>query len=1136
MKLSPVELFADAKPGFNHVVAKQVYDAIMKCEDDESAAFMTRAIVFDVLDRDVIRHADFIQKTMDEHIQKKYETIRKNLAREYVTRRMQNKDIAELAKLATTMAMVMQPIAKADDFQDRSLRASKQRRAESGRFVQESTKIAHSNKKPIEPALFNQIYATNQPTRHNNTNLTPRQLRHWQDAYQQISDLVEPYVGMENTFLHITNRGGEKVIPLNSRADIAAHLDANRRATSAKVSVVGNPGGNQGKYYPMFAAAGEPRVGAMIHQNIKDDKAWAQNAFSPEGIRGFAEAQNKDFGNTADQPGRRMFNRLETGSALITNTLGDNAPPKVKAALTAGQWVGEYGPEAQRVLGPTATRTAYRYRGVEKKPDAKLNHAFVETKRLSPGADAESFRNSIIYGVKDDKGVDRASPVIGYFRDKLPTANRNALHQMAGNIPPSQGIVIDSKGRVVTQAHGYGDDWYLPFNLKNVGRLRGGEYIRTRTFGGPTTEDIYTGLMAGANSMTVVSHNGVYTVDFDPNFKGGRRYNDKAARMVSRYAHLLDAVQSEQVPAGSIDPSRMNEIRDEAERNVGTENEKDYTDEIKRIQAQEVLHPKLSAQQREKIQDDVIAREAAKVDTPTGAELTPDEYRVHLVGEATRKLLSDVGQLAPGQLQDFQRNAIAQFSTNQGIIDYKKLGDKVERAEEHEVRNIKDSLSPLKLNGQGYKTALDALKEQFPYYIQDVKFRRWDEAENRQDTGYVRPHGLRPASALSGFFNAGADVRSRKVYADTVYNANGAQTYRRGKGEDEGEEKAEQKNGATSTTSTTRNGAKKASAPSALTANESYRALAEHLIELGRNGTIRPDTLVPGVAGTKAANNAWLRDPNAADATPEQQTIARVLRMSPSELDTEIPAGPLAFKKKVIDAADQIENYKIFEVDKKLLAQARNDGALPEAKHLNMSDPSEALDNPNAEWANLGHAYDRERPHDKADLENRLKEDSDIQALAKEHKLPALESADMDDVISNIYRALRTERVAMDRDPLVRESDKRALNHRIIGAVKVNRARERWKDADRREKAAPAGIPGVTQQGPSSQMVITSVDDLMQRLKGLSPSSTTEEEPAVPALENDVQEAEVVDEGDDDESIDAWEKKLRRIRRDNESK
>ena len=77
--------------------------------------------------------------------------------------------------------------------------------------------------------------------------------------------------------------------------------------------------------------------------------------------------------------------------------------------------------------------------------------------------------------------------------------------------------------------------------------------------GGLTSEDIYTGLISGARRVTVVSRSGTFTMEFQPDFRGGRRHNDKARRMTRRYEQILDAVQSEQVDRQDV-PKRWKDI------------------------------------------------------------------------------------------------------------------------------------------------------------------------------------------------------------------------------------------------------------------------------------------------------------------------------------------------------------------------------------------------------------------------------------------------------------------------------------------------------------------------------------------------------------------------------------------------
>lgn len=79
-----------------------------------------------------------------------------------------------------------------------------------------------------------------------------------------------------------------------------------------------------------------------------------------------------------------------------------------------------------------------------------------------------------------------------------------------------------------------------------MGKAKGGEYVRTRTVGGLTSEDIDGGIIGGANAATVVSHSGIFTIEFN---KPGKSLMKKAKRvkMRNRYEHLIDSLASERV-------------------------------------------------------------------------------------------------------------------------------------------------------------------------------------------------------------------------------------------------------------------------------------------------------------------------------------------------------------------------------------------------------------------------------------------------------------------------------------------------------------------------------------------------------------------------------------------------------------
>jgi hypothetical protein len=65
----------------------------------------------------------------------------------------------------------------------------------------------------------------------------------------------------------------------------------------------------------------------------------------------------------------RLYNRVGATGKYV----GDIAPPgKVAAAAKLAEVVGSHGAEAEAVIGPAARKTAYRYRGTEKRPDAHI--------------------------------------------------------------------------------------------------------------------------------------------------------------------------------------------------------------------------------------------------------------------------------------------------------------------------------------------------------------------------------------------------------------------------------------------------------------------------------------------------------------------------------------------------------------------------------------------------------------------------------------------------------------------------------------------------------------------------------------------------------------------------------------------
>jgi hypothetical protein len=425
-------------------------------------------------------------------------------------------------------------------------------------------------------------------------------------------------------------------------------------------------------------------------------------------------------------------------------------------AAKLAQVVGSHGAEAEQVIGPTARKTAYRYRGTEKTPDKHIVTLYQreiaaakargdqpeETEVVMPRAvgrpEAETA-NRRATGARERRAMPGEAPAPGQMglsrvinegraptwaerangrktiqdqlRVTLPSRDLYELQRQSGNLPPSEGILLNKDGQIVTQATGYGDDHYLPFNLKNLKALKGGEYIRTRSVGGLTSEDIYTGLYSGARRVTVVSRSGTFSVEFEPDFRGGRRYNDKATRMTRRYEQLLDAVQSNKVSRDQVPVAVSQAIRQQ----VSEEFPGERGAALKAIVQQRI----------NEYRED--------------PEMTPEDEKI-------MRLVYEQG------LKD---------NPTRDEIEWK-------RAARNQV--MAGKRYNYSLDAAGYEAAQDALQEQFPYYIKSHPV--IDEEPSREsDKGYVEPGRLRPTHVRSGLFGTkenqpgGAEVGSQKFSA-----------------------------------------------------------------------------------------------------------------------------------------------------------------------------------------------------------------------------------------------------------------------------------------------------------------------------------------------------------------------------------
>lgn len=443
----------------------------------------------------------------------------------------------------------------------------------------------------------------------------------------------------------------------------------------------------------------------------------------------------------------RTYRRVQAGAQLL-----EHVPDKrVKAAAQVGQFAGQFGPEAEKVVGPAARRTAYRYRGTERMPDKQLityrEQALTTTaKRTFKDSDFNSARPPQLSPEQKMSASEDAA--VGYLYKRLPSKKLSTLHRESGKLPPSEGVIINRDGDIVTQAVGYNEDHYLPFNLKNLKGLQGGSYVRTRSTGGLTSEDIYTGLVAGARSITVVSRSGVFTLDFEDDLRGGRRYSDKARQMVGRYAQTLDAVQSEKVARQSLSPDERAEVREEVEEELG---DMGYT----------------TTQIEAKIRE----REKEYSRSPQLTRSEVDEIN-HKAMEAVQ---SGKGPRGEGSERYVPKDPKKAFNYYRSEFMDAAMEDKQNRM--------------YRLDAEGYEAAMQALEEQFPYYVARTEVKKIPRG-NEKDTGYVRPNYNRPKAVQAGYFDEEINGKGKFSASELHYQNYGRRSAESAAVGDEGKKEA----------------------------------------------------------------------------------------------------------------------------------------------------------------------------------------------------------------------------------------------------------------------------------------------------------------------------------------------------------
>lgn len=439
----------------------------------------------------------------------------------------------------------------------------------------------------------------------------------------------------------------------------------------------------------------------------------------------------------------RLFDQLKTGGDVLQGI------PGAEQYGRFATFVGSVGPEAEKVLGPYVQRAAYRYRGTETSPDKNLirMYAGAEMKsvdRIAEGGSPDPETRAALAETLTGQGRGKAASGLlrsaatrslndGLSGDSLRMQVRSdmaaaellpslpkdpivaRLSERAGNVLPSQGLLIDADGKLVSQAVGFAEDHYLPFDLKNMQALRGGQYTRTRQSGGLTGEDVYAAANLGARMVTVASPSGVFTLEMASDFRGARAMTDKAKGMYDRYIKILDAVEASGL----------------------------YLEDI-------------PAADKQKIENDV-----------KGLRLGDPKRENQLIAERTDEAREKAQQLDPKVIEGIESDLL--MDRYNGVPrealqgqDRRRFEDDLSEAVASERAKLTNKL---RLNGQGYAVALQTLQQQFPYYIKGVRYEELNAFTTQNnvqgvkgrtfasDRGYVAPGGNRSASTREGYYN-----------------------------------------------------------------------------------------------------------------------------------------------------------------------------------------------------------------------------------------------------------------------------------------------------------------------------------------------------------------------------------------------
>lgn len=691
---------------------KEFYDYYLA--NPEEGEFITKMFAAAEIEQIMEDHEDEIIRKV---YQERYQTLKKTLAKAVADNTMSAEAIDSTVEAVETISKALSGsfggVRLTYTPEERRENVKRQRRGPGGRFVAMGQK-----KKPHYQGITHENAQSNLQNINRNFLIREPDRRQMQDAYD---DIVETFQAMgrpqDITHIRVVMEDGTKVVrPIDEPLKEADFSGNGRKVESYRF--LKDTGAS-------YEGADRPEIGV------------GNRGFAPMGATSVFKPPSEDFENSRKSGASRAFNRLNQAGDYLDES-GLSSAPGMSQAADAARFVGEAGPHVERVAGKGIRRAVYRYQGREKKPEkAMLNAMGIDTKGSNSADEARDDlmipRVETVVTEHGYEDVPVPSKFLRYWQSRLPSTDLLELQLSSGAIAPSEGVILGKDSKPLVQSVGIHDDHYLPFNLKHMNKVKNGEFVRTRTIGGLTSEDIDGGVIGGAKAVTVVSHSGIFTMEFN---KSGKSPMNKArrVRMRKRYEHLVDSLAEEKVIPNVIPADRMAEIRQQA--------------------AKERPGTTAGMEKMRRAREEELKRIEAK--NPTPSQATKDEWTDEFLHKQGERWTDKDGQpLGADQLKaELSLKAGRQLKANEEYIAALGLDKEYEKFIAYKEGEYRSKLGPLKNNGEGYYKAMRALKEQFPYDIAEVRWTPPDiESLNLKDQGYVKPKHLRPDAVKTGWWD-----------------------------------------------------------------------------------------------------------------------------------------------------------------------------------------------------------------------------------------------------------------------------------------------------------------------------------------------------------------------------------------------